>query len=295
MAEGSHPSLYSLCVMMRNWLLEQQMNVCLPRLLILFPLLALANVAAADAIPTGTAYMLTDHFGGGWSDAEKSPATAEDDNLCWAAAASNVLAWGGWGTAAGFDSSDQIFQYLADHWSNQGSMANAAWTWWFNGTNPYGGKAAYAQLEVAGGGFFPDEPIAADYSYSNNGHLSLSSIDHYLHLGMGIALVLDTDSGGGHEITCWGINTDPTNPDKYVGIWVTDSDDDKTNPSPPDRLRYYEVRQGAMAWYLEDFYGTNDTWSIDRVEALAPLPEPTTVLLLPAGAVAILRRSRGPG
>jgi hypothetical protein len=38
-------------------------------------------------------YLLHEHWGGMWSDAEKSSINTEDDLMCWAAAASNILSW----------------------------------------------------------------------------------------------------------------------------------------------------------------------------------------------------------
>jgi len=35
-------------------------------------------------------------FDSGWRDVNKSQTDDDDDYLCWAAAASNILDWGGW-------------------------------------------------------------------------------------------------------------------------------------------------------------------------------------------------------
>ncbi|HUU42822.1 MAG TPA: proprotein convertase P-domain-containing protein, partial [Planctomycetota bacterium] len=70
-----------------------------------------------DATPTGTSYLLTDFHGGTWSDTEKSPTNTEDDLMCWAAAASNVLEWTGWGETGGMTTSDQMFAYFQNHWT----------------------------------------------------------------------------------------------------------------------------------------------------------------------------------
>ncbi len=50
---------------------------------------------------------------------------------------------------------------------------------------------------------------------------------------------------------------------------MTDSDDDKHLPTPPDSLRYYEVAydSGKHRWHLQDFYGV-DIWYIGGVMAL---------------------------
>ena len=60
-------------------------------LLVLFVVAGQPTCVQADATPRGVAYRNIDYFGHGWVDAEKSPTNYEDDLLCWAAAAANVL------------------------------------------------------------------------------------------------------------------------------------------------------------------------------------------------------------
>jgi len=72
----------------------------------------------------GPAYALTEYYlnttyGGTWYDAEKSPTNTEDDEMCWAAAASNILAWSGWASSESNDP-DATFQYYQDHWTDYG-------------------------------------------------------------------------------------------------------------------------------------------------------------------------------
>ena len=45
---------------------------------------------------SATSYYLWDDWGGTYSDAEKSPTNTDDDLMCWAASAANLLAWTGW-------------------------------------------------------------------------------------------------------------------------------------------------------------------------------------------------------
>ena len=76
-------------------------------------------VLQADATPTGKSYLITYKWGGAWQDAEKSPINSEDDLMCWAAAAANILYWTGWGNVLDgiMHTVDQIFQYFQDHWT----------------------------------------------------------------------------------------------------------------------------------------------------------------------------------
>lgn len=68
-------------------------------------------------------------------DAEKRPDNPDDTAMCWAAAASNVLDWTGWGSEAGFNNADQIFEHYQNHWTNQGGLMQFGWQWFFDGTN----------------------------------------------------------------------------------------------------------------------------------------------------------------
>ncbi|MFZ1934681.1 MAG: hypothetical protein WCB27_17350 [Thermoguttaceae bacterium] len=55
--------------------------------------------------------------------------------MCWAASASNVLTWTGWGNVGAIsDQSDQyeadeIFKYFQGHWTDEGSWPTDAWSW----------------------------------------------------------------------------------------------------------------------------------------------------------------------
>ena len=84
------------------------------------------------------------NWGGTYYDAEKTPPGDSDDEMCWAAAASNVLAWTGWGDVASVDGADlhtinetdAIFKYFQTHWTDEGGWPIDAWAWWFSGINP---------------------------------------------------------------------------------------------------------------------------------------------------------------
>jgi len=225
-----------------------------------------------DATPTGTSYLLYEHWGGTWLDAEKTPSNTEDDLMCWAAAASNVLAWTGWGAVSGMTTSDDIFAYFQDHWTDQGGLMRYGWDWWFDGTNPSQGWDGWSQVDVPGGGFYPAENFN-DYFYRTDlDSAALSAIDNYLRSGYGVSIGIY--GPGGHAITVWGFNYNPSDPSDYYGIWVTDSDDSKFTDSPPDRLRYYEVEYSGGKWYLQNYYGSN-SWYIGTVQALARKPGST--------------------
>ncbi len=250
-----------------------------------------------DVPPVGGSiddYLLYDYHGGTWHDAEKTADNTDDDLMCWAAAASNVLQWTGWGfvvhpTEGAMTNSDEMFAHFNAHWEDQGSLANIGWMWWFNGDGgipsnypddpPYlGGSASWSEIDVAGGGDFWTPPYnVGDYMHEYSGANTLRAIDDYLQNGWGIALGI---YDGGHAITCWGItynsseNRDTDPEDYYLGVWVTDSDDDKLSNSwdpPPDRLRYYNVSYNSGGFWEFDTYGGGG-WHISLVYGLEPFP-----------------------
>jgi hypothetical protein len=249
----------------------------------------------AEAPPDGATYMLYWAHGGTWCDVEKSPTNWDDDDMCWAAAASNVLEWTGWGEVSGMSNTDQNFAHYLNHWTDQGGRTDYGWNWWFDGTNPAAGWPGWAQVDVPGGGDFWTPP----YTYSDYVHIhepddtALQAIDSYLHNGWGTYLSIT--GPGGHAITCWGYTYTPGTPDYYTGIYITDSDDDKHLVTPPDSLRYYQVAYSGGRWYLQNYYGSN-AWYIRRVGGLEPKPEPAFKYHFKfTGTVNVFHVNVGPG
>ena len=245
-------------------------------------------VPESDGTPSGTQYRLFDEWGGIWYDAEKSPTNTDDDDMCWAATAANMLRWAGWGYVAApegalSDQDEMLAHYLA-HWEDQGSLTYIGLQWWLSGgvpsdypnDPPYnGGAGSWAEVDVAGGGGFSTSYTWTDYVHYTWTADALETIDTYLHNGWAVGLGI---YDGGHAITCWGVNYDPDEADvheKYKGVWVTDSDDDKGSTTPPDVLHYYEVDYHDGNWYLQG-YGSNN-WYIDVVTGLEPFPNTAPV------------------
>jgi len=228
------------------------------------------STAFGDVAPTGVSYLLYENWGGAWVDAEKSPSNPEDDNMCWAAAASNVLDWTGWGLVNGMTGTDDMFAYFQDHWTDKGGMMNHGWQWWMTGYNPSDRWPGWSHVDVAGGGFYPSQNYTSLYHYTTNTRTALPSLDSYLRAGYGTALALY--GSGGHAVTAWGLTHADDNPSDYTGIYLTDSDDYRSNPNPPDRLRYYEIEKSGGKWYLQNYLGSNK-WYIGGVYGLEANPD----------------------
>ncbi|MCK4914046.1 MAG: PEP-CTERM sorting domain-containing protein [Planctomycetes bacterium] len=241
-------------------------------------------------------YMLYDNYGGTWCDAEKALGNNEDDYMCWAASASNVLEWTGWGNVGGITNTDEMFGYFQDHWTDAGGMMEYGWDWWFDGTNTSQNWDGWSHVDVAGGGFYPTENFGDYFHSSSDDAVAMATIAGYLSSGYGTTLAVYKPKCG-HAITVWGYKYGLNSSD-YLGIWVSDSDDDKNGTGVrPNSLRYYDVSMSGGKWYIDGFYGS-DEWYIGEVhglaavQGLAEVPEPTTILLFGLGGLALLRKRK---
>jgi hypothetical protein len=148
-----------------------------------------------------------------------------------------------------------------------------------------------AQVDVSGGQFFPTVNVSSVYVGSSTQNQAMAKVDQYLHDQRAVALTL-ASSQGGHAVTAWGYANDQQNPTSYLGLWISDSDDDRTLTVAPDRLRHYDVQFNSTTqrWYLQDYFSTSDTWYIARVDSL--VPEPATLTILLGGLAALVRRRK---
>ena len=122
-------------------------------------LLAVGLAVALSGAARASTYYVYDYWGDGtYHDVNKS---AGDTNYCWAAAASNILDWAGWGTST-YSTDNSIYAYIKSYWSNNGSLPEYAWRWWLNGTAPPN-WLGWSQLTDSGGGDFWSEVIFSNY------------------------------------------------------------------------------------------------------------------------------------
>jgi len=205
----------------------------------------------------GTGVACTNYFSydDAWYDADQGAT-----NLCWAAAASNTLAWTGW---HGFpeppevDEAD-IFTLFQNNWTdsneNNGGLMNFGWEWWFSGTATpptSGDYGAWAQPlrppnplpEPDGGGYWPGAEFS-DYFRTASGVSVMTNINTYLRLGYGVTITAYPDPEAlGHAFTIWGFEYDAN--DWITSLWMTDSDDSGRRlfrfpvQYDPERVRFY--------------------------------------------------------
>ena len=210
-------------------------------------------------------YLVLDDWGGRVHNVKKTASSTEDDLMCWAAAASNILAWTRWGfpPSQSFGNEVDIFQYLQNHWIDQVGVPQKAWEWWFNGIDQDG-------VDSPGGGFWdPPHSFNSSYFVDWNRSNALPTIADFLHNGYGVVIGLICQSYS-HYITCWGYEYD--NQGNYLGIYTTDSDDDSQG------LRYYELTRSGWSyddWWYFQYYKDSIEFFISEVHALNRYPKPS--------------------
>ena len=228
-------------------------------------------------------YDYYDTWSDSWSDADKTD--DGDDLMCWAAAASNILYWSGWADVDGesFSSSQDIFTYFQDYWTDEGGNVYYAWEWWFEGTSGEYYSNYESRIESDGGGsFWTAEDLDSSFlgtSWALGDIRAIGTLSDLLGNGYGVSLYLTGPSL--HAITCWGYETDDRG--HIIGVWVTDSDDGYYG------MTYYDLNFLDGAWYL--FSDTNNTgYSIFGVvglqmSTLSTVPEPPTMLTFAIGLI----------
>ncbi|MFH0809755.1 MAG: VPLPA-CTERM sorting domain-containing protein [Pseudomonadota bacterium] len=215
-----------------------------------------------------------------WSDANKT--WHNDYNMCWAAAASNILAWGGWGTQE-LDTAGAIFTDFKQHWTNEGSTMYIGWQWWLNGVaeTPGDDWSRLRNPGDPGGGHWKEGYQFEDYLDWTFGAQALRGVDSFLHDGYGVTLAVCKQIGQetyGHALTVWGYDYSTEADQYYTSLWVTDSDDGRTG------LASYQLTwdPDTESWWLGGQY---HGWYIAEVQALGqrPTPVPAALLLFASG------------
>lgn len=149
----------------------------------------LVSISLAGLPAVAEDFFVFDAWGSTYFDAEK---TGNDDgNMCWAAAASNVLRWTTWASPeSGFVTEYDVFGYLKEHWTNDGGWPGYAWSWWFDGVNLRQGQPNWSQVEWPGGAFWPEQNLDDYYRSELDPARTPSFIRQSLENGYGVTLGL---------------------------------------------------------------------------------------------------------
>lgn len=183
---------------------------------------------------------------GGWKDVDKSAADPGDDLMCYAASASNLVAW--WQERSGLVSAaptslEDIWGVYESHRQNghMGGDAVAALNWWLSGVYAPTNDAEAARslfnkvspdsdiitLQPFDGFYFDQygldkENLMSLFSYSSG--LENDYLGDLLSAGAGVSLLLQpVGDAMMHAITLWGAEYNEAG--CLSKLWVTDSDD----------------------------------------------------------------------
>ena len=184
-------------------------------------------------------------------DAEKMDRQAGsglDSNLCWAAAASNILHYTGWGAKAheSLTGPDAVFQQFIGYFNDSGLNSEDGIRWFFSGINLLQGSSYGAQVKNGYGqyGFLPDYApgsLMRAYSIINDSSQpnDLDTVLTLLRKGWGCTLSLGWYKpygdgycrNNGHAVTLWGYlrkkSFEALDPNDYTALLISDSDSDK--------------------------------------------------------------------
>ena len=204
-------------------------------------------------------------------DAEKTGTEDDDDELCWAAAAANILTASGWAQQAGFNSEDDLFELFVESFTPAGGNTLSGIAWFFNKMDIL---RAFGSTDTDGSLVrnFPNTGgYLTDYAYEQVAHTAdvnsrfddgmaemLRKLREGSPVNMNISVVRPTSdyyiNTNGHAQTLWGYVIDNDYPETarehYNMIFLTDSDSDK---------RYAERRESPeklQAYPLSTFTGT---------------------------------------
>ncbi len=203
----------------------------------------------------------------GFIDVEKTWYGDDDDLMCVAAAASNMLVGSGWAAQAGFTNSDDVFEAMLDAFPNEGvsDVLSPHIPWFFSGycqtwthfDSPGGYLPQYDFVDMMEYYDF-DRQTEAIYNRLREGYTASIDLDLYRFE--------DHEQFGAHAVTLWGFVTDPhysaSNKKHYKYIFVTDSDSNlakkgKDRRTAPDvmsmiPIEYKNLYDKAWSYWYSD-------------------------------------------
>lgn len=245
---------------------------------------------------------------GGWYDANKVDNNDgdADDNMCYAASASNLIAWWQNGEAGSALTTSaptelnniwQSFIGANQHW-DEGGEALSSINWWISGIYcPESREDAEAwerfyvksedyMSELTSVTLAPFEGYYYDQYALSQKHLADFMVDFsmisqaitevdfadLLQTGCGVTLAVATigengESENGHAITLWGVEYDEDG--KLKTIWITDSDDGNHELV---KVSVTVDEENDKIWLSDEFYGgkyfIDEAYAIDVQESL---------------------------
>jgi len=229
-----------------------------------------------------------------YHDAEKQFWDDRDNELCWAGAASNVLAYTGWnrGWTDPTYNHDVIFETFREKsvW-DRGAFAVDAWQYWFHGDR-IAENSYDALFDDTISDYYPG--YNSDYYTHKSRNLDINDKWDLAHIAEDLETFIDNQYGTvgnigrdgiGHAVTIWSMEYDSDkakdDPHRLKSITITDSDDAhdihyQPLPGiiPPDNVQYltvtYEERDQEYGeqYYLDGGIYSGRDYFLGSLEAL---------------------------
>lgn len=239
----------------------------------------------------------------GWTDYNKSESNLDDDELCWAAAASNVIDW--WQQQYKVPDAAPVGEQIWETFKEMvvmdaGGSSLAAFQWWLTGIyNPT------TSAEQARGywGLNPGSPVALENDSVPHGYYydEYSNINNYIYPGnegsalsrfltaeggntmvvealvgklqAGSAVTLSLGSLGGskklaHSVTLWGVDYELSGGEMTISrLWLTDADDAQYGYNADEGLFSVGVERNRVGDgsgnYFYSFVTNDNDWYSD--------------------------------
>lgn len=240
---------------------------------------------------------------GGWSDFNKTRSDNNDNDLCWAAAASNIINW--WQKQYKIPEyvpeEDEIWNSFKRSFTDDGSNPHQAFYWWFDGSySPPSTNAAKLKADADRAAYYYPYGDSCISAYMGQYDKMCDFIINSLTNGCGITLGLSF----AHEVTLWGIEYDSSSND-ITKLWLTDSDDLQNEKNPGGIFSVdcykYVYPYGEAYLGIKGYWGksADDLVYAQMATALKPatfleaIPEPSAFgLLAGLGALAVVASRR---
>lgn len=223
-------------------------------------------------------------------DAEKTTASNDDDNLCWAGVASNLLHYTGWGAKAGYKTEDDLFDLFVDSFNDGPYFISNGLSWFFNGyeniISSFDPNDATVK-EPNSGAFLPDytyDKVGSANFFNNDYSNSIKLIKQAQNnlkdgsgVGIGVGWLNGDSFNGAHVISCWGyVNNNDYSEDvkeHYEAFIISDSDSDeradsnrRTAPNKINIIHSSPYSAAGFNTWLFNGYGSGLLYSVDSIK-----------------------------
>ena len=237
-----------------------------------------------------------------------------DTAMCWAASASNVIAW--WqnhnanSVSPATPQDEAVFDTFKGVFTNGGGKSSYPYHWWITGDYNAPDGDGWAAIDkglpseyvtLANGGFLSDvydlslSPITIATS-SNNPYTYSEAVVEALDSGYALTLSVE-NQGIAHAYTLWGAEYEITkNGYELTAVWLTNSDDIYNAPEifRKDVVCTYVAAKNSGSVAFDENMGATFTDVAGLRTSRLMIPEPTTAtlsLLALAGLAARRRRA----